>query len=753
MSAAANNSARPGRAPAQARFGRQVRDLGLLLAAAAITARALFPSEDADSGSGLSLLPLELACGVCWAFDRWLNRRSAPIGLSARPLCFLLGWLWLSTLAASYRFGAIIMAWEWTGVAFVCLFLAQASDASIRRSIAALVMGLVIGQSLLAWWQVGVTFPELRRMYQRQDPALVKAMQDELGVAPDSPEAISLQSRLLHSTEPYGTFGLPNSLAGFLVLGLPAVAAAAWKRTAGGPARIVAAAALVLVASALALTKSRSAWLAVLAIGIGSAWWLGRAIVRRHWRILAGTLAFLAFLVAVLAGVGLMDRLVLTEATKSLSYRGEWWQASLGILADRPIVGVGLGNFGDHYLQHKLPFSSEEIRDPHNFLLELWCTAGLPALVAYLAALAGALRMSWQTVSTAETTPRPGAAARNAAESCLPRSYQVGAGAGLALAALVKLGLGEAMMQAASGDLPAIFAFGAWPELVTFALGLVLGAMLSGMLADRSLAAVLALGAAALHVNWLAAGSPSYPALLLPCWAALAICSDGPSEPIGSTWLNGLLSLLTAAVFGCFLWTLLLPILGREQIHRQLRSIKEPMSDRLVAGYRAAAECVPGDQDGWVRLAVLHAARMRAVAEADSRRPGGSRKEARRGGGPPVDARAEYAGAVAAFRRALELAPHRSSTYQLLGRLHAQAAEGGLDPAARQRASAAFARMVELYPHSAARRFELASALLADGLMGRAAEEFRQALWLDQTPHLDKRLTPAQRTLAVLYGK
>ena len=51
------------------------------------------------------------------------------------------------------------------------------------------------------------------------------------------------------------------------------------------------------------------------------------------------------------------------------------------------MAGVGPGNFGDHYTRFKLPTASEEIADPHNGFLEVWATAGTPALVALVVTL------------------------------------------------------------------------------------------------------------------------------------------------------------------------------------------------------------------------------------------------------------------------------------------------------------------------------------------------------------------------------
>src|SRR5208282_2916631 len=74
-------------------------------------------------------------------------------------------------------------------------------------------------------------------------------------------------------------------------------------------------------------------------------------------------------------------------AATSFGYRVQYWQATLRMIADRPLLGCGPGNFQDLYTQYKLPEASEEVADPHDFLLEVWATAGTPAMLALLCIL------------------------------------------------------------------------------------------------------------------------------------------------------------------------------------------------------------------------------------------------------------------------------------------------------------------------------------------------------------------------------
>ena len=82
--------------------------------------------------------------------------------------------------------------------------------------------------------------------------------------------------------------------------------------------------------------------------------------------------------------LGGLDREVITEAPKSLLYRWQYWRATCDMIGDHPWFGCGLGNFKSYYTRYKAPEASETIADPHNFLLEIAATAGLPSLVLFL---------------------------------------------------------------------------------------------------------------------------------------------------------------------------------------------------------------------------------------------------------------------------------------------------------------------------------------------------------------------------------
>ena len=96
-----------------------------------------------------------------------------------------------------------------------------------------------------------------------------------------------------------------------------------------------------------------------------------------------------SLLLIVCAGWGLsraggLDRQVLTEAPKSLQYRLQYWSATLQMIRDHFILGVGPGQFRWQYLFYKLPEASEEISDPHNLFLDAAANGGATAFTGLI---------------------------------------------------------------------------------------------------------------------------------------------------------------------------------------------------------------------------------------------------------------------------------------------------------------------------------------------------------------------------------
>jgi tetratricopeptide (TPR) repeat protein len=106
-----------------------------------------------------------------------------------------------------------------------------------------------------------------------------------------------------------------------------------------------------------------------------------------YWLSLAGAL----LLAAAVVGHGLYHGTLFQD---SLTFRWRYWVGSARLIAAHPLLGVGWENFGPRYLAYRLPIASEEIRDPHNFIIRIVAELGI---VGGLLLMIGLLRLAWET--------------------------------------------------------------------------------------------------------------------------------------------------------------------------------------------------------------------------------------------------------------------------------------------------------------------------------------------------------------------
>jgi hypothetical protein len=323
-----------------------------------------------------------------------------------------------------------------------------------------------------------------------------------------------------------------------------------------------------------------------------------------------------AVVVAIGAATRQLDLLVLTESTKSLGYRLEYWRATMSLLGDQGTwwSGVGPGNFGRAYLEHKLPQSSESISDPHNLILDVWASSGLGAVLALLAALILGFRDLLGAASPPESLPVESGRrdARGTAGWLL--AFGWGGWVLVWLGGWVLNGLGAtgpasplSSIDPFSNPLRWLVLGGAW------GLTLLLGGPLWGHrpvppwgLAGASLAVA---------VNLLAAGGIAFPSVALALWVPMALGLNlREDRPCGRPRLVGglgtafVLAALLSAMAGWFWGAVLAPTLASESRLEQARAALRRRPPDLVAArrlYHEAAEMDRYDPEPWIELALF----------------------------------------------------------------------------------------------------------------------------------------------------
>ncbi len=144
-----------------------------------------------------------------------------------------------------------------------------------------------------------------------------------------------------------GSFGIPNSLAAFLLLLLPALGALAFRRGAGAVARVFAGWLALVLGFGLVLTISRGAWLGLalalvtwpLAAARGS-WWrrLGLAVV-----VLGAVLTVGGLLYAAIPKV--QERFAALVRDMGETTRPVMWRAAWKLFQEHPVLGTGAGSY------------------------------------------------------------------------------------------------------------------------------------------------------------------------------------------------------------------------------------------------------------------------------------------------------------------------------------------------------------------------------------------------------------------------
>ncbi len=701
-----------------------------LLAAlvALLVARPLFPSEASpEAGDNLTSIMLWLALAVVWLLGvirvKEFRLRFGAVDVA---VLVLVGWhtvagLW--TISHGSPRAAIDATWLWIayGVSF---FLARQLVASRREARATIVVmiGLAVGLAAYGIEQYFYELPTTRANYAKDPDAALQAA--GIWYPEGSPERVAFELRLA-ALEPYASFAMTNSLAGFLAPWLTitvGIAICGWRSRHRRWLTLTAVGFAVVLGTCLLLTKSRSACVAVLA-GFPLAWWACRQRTwRLNWKPIAAIVAGIAVLVVLVTVVGGLDKQVASEATKSLGYRIEYWRSTLSMVADHPWVGCGPGQFQQSYTAYKLPESSEEIADPHNFLLETAAEAGVPALVALIAVLglfAWAMLIGHRPSSPPPDTHGAGPAATDDKHAAPAIDGLPEVAASDASAFVLGGGVAGFLLAFALGIISS-----APVGIASLMIGLPLAVLVTACwwpwLWDGVMPALLpAVGLIVLLINLLAAGALSFAGLAGSLWLLMALGLNlaGPAEGRRmGPWTRYVV--IGAAVIACLLCyvTAYKPVLKRQTAIRQATESPNWGIEYLEAAVAADPNAVePRSQLAAATFALWHER-------------------------PTPQSLKQF---LECQQAVLPLAPHASVMWADAGRRYFEIFHQTRDKDILKRAVEAYRQAVARYPASAERRAELALALQAAGDHAEARREAQRAVELhDLTPHADKKLPP-----------
>jgi O-antigen ligase len=207
-------------------------------------------------------------------------------------------------------------------------------------------------------------------------------------------------------------FGIPNSLAGLLILLLPAAGALAFRRGAPAVSAVLFGYVTLVLATGLILTISRGAWLALAAVLLAwPLWGLRRSLVRRA--------ALATLILLLLAGTGLVLTSVSPRVQQRLAAlrqdRGERsrpiiWRGAWAVFRANPVLGAGAGSFSTAFERHRPADFPDDMQWAHNEYLHLLCDYGVLGFVLLVGA-AGTIGLGGARAARRDDAPRRGGVA------------------------------------------------------------------------------------------------------------------------------------------------------------------------------------------------------------------------------------------------------------------------------------------------------------------------------------------------------
>ena len=685
--------------------------LWLLAAATALfVGGTLLPGEsEAWRGDSAAWIMLWIVLGLIWCLAQIGQKRlefrfgATDAAVAVMIGCMVVSAVWAATHAAPRA--SINSMWQWVALALAFFLTRQLVRTTAEaRAMLAAMLALSVALSAIGLHEYFIDMPQTRREYAADPDAALR----EAGLwYPSGSRKRELFEQRLASTEPTATFVLTNSLAGvlapWLVLGLGAAVMQSGRSNPQFRRRLwMAAACCTLpIGAVLLLTKSRSAYAAVVAGALLVGW----LIVRQRRRIsprfaIAAVLVVAALIVAAVA-VGGLDTAVVLEAPKSLGYRLQYWQSTLQMIGDHPLLGCGSGNFQDYYTAYKLPDASEDVADPHNFALEVWAVAGTPALLALLTAMA---TFGWAMVRFVPPT-ETSVSTSDDASSDASRYVIGGALAGFVVAFL----LGPLVSMPLTG--------------VTFVAGLTIAAAVLWLwwpwIVDGELPTGLAaIAASVLFINLMAAGGIGFVSVASSLWLLLAVglsLSELDRPPRVFQPRAAYVFLIGAvAVAAIYYFSAYRPTIQCRAALAKARSEPRRVEEHL----QAAARADPLSAEPWQHLAELRLVRWRRTPREETR-----------------------AALEEAQDHVMELDPHSAISWFAAGQRYSKVFESTGVPADSDLAVAALREATRLDPTNARFHAHLAVALAAAGQNAEAARTSTRALQLDRDmPHADRKL-------------
>ncbi len=307
-----------------------------------------------------------------------VNRYRSPRWLVFLPMMWL-GWVFLSTITSvDHRLSEATLK-HYTAVVgcFYLGYFALAGSRNLGWFWAFIFGGFFL--VLATGWEQHFGGLEATRSYFF------------LYIYPQNPEVTPEYLKKITSTRIFGTLFYPNTLAGMLLLLLPACLALIWraeKRFTPAARALLLGLAAAAALPCLFWSGSKGGWLLLLLLA-------GVALLRMQFSRKLKLIFVCATLALGLAGFFYQYAGFFQKGATSVVARFDYWDAAWKTALKHPLTGTGPGTFSVPYGAIKRP-ESEMARLTHNDYLEQATDSGFLAALLYLGFIVIGLVQSWR---------------------------------------------------------------------------------------------------------------------------------------------------------------------------------------------------------------------------------------------------------------------------------------------------------------------------------------------------------------------
>jgi len=374
--------------------------LALLLSIIALrTAQSELPSPQSPDeliSLNTALYSLVISSILVLIFAVWFILRLLNKNFQYRPGGIEIGLLLLiiasfvAGSAASDKRAAITNAVVLIAPILMAIVLIQILDTGWKIK---LTLAVIAAAGFLCAYQSYEQFSATNQMTIQQYNQDPNSMLQTLGIEPGTLQHWQFERHLL-SKDIRGFFTTSNSAGSFLILAFFCALTILLdkiknrKLTSIDPWHIIFPAIVAAaVFAGLVLTRSKGAIIAWLLSAFAFVvYMLCKNFLASHKKLIL--IIFILLIPVAVVSIILYGQAHNTlPGGKSLLLRWQYWLASVNAYLEKPLTGIGPGNFSIFFFHHKLPQAHETISDPHNFILSILTQYGPLGLIAFLAVI------------------------------------------------------------------------------------------------------------------------------------------------------------------------------------------------------------------------------------------------------------------------------------------------------------------------------------------------------------------------------